>query len=127
MFYFDEYYEFCYECKGGCNSCTDYQNCGGCTNDGYYTIIESTTPDTYDAICEKCIDGCKKCNNDIECEICYDGYFLTNENPDGFMKCKSCGLWCKECYDEEYCLECIEGYELVSEDYAINCQPKKSS
>ena len=126
-FYFDEYYEFCYECKDGCNSCTDYQNCGGCTNEGYYTISESTTPDTYDAICQKCIDGCKKCTNDIDCEICYEGYFLSNENPDGFMKCESCGIWCKECYDEEYCLECIEGYELASEDDKIICQYKKSS
>ena len=126
-FYFDDNYEFCYECKDGCTSCTDYQNCGGCMNEGYYTINEATTPDTFDAVCEKCIEGCKKCSNNIDCETCYDGYYLTNDNPDGVMKCASCSLWCEECYDGDFCLKCIEGYELVTEDYKIICQYKQNN
>ena len=126
-FYFDDYYEFCYECKDGCTSCSDYQNCGGCQTEGYYMVNEATTPDTYDAVCEKCIDGCKKCDNDIDCEICYNGYFLSNQNPQGIMKCESCSLWCDECYDADYCLKCIDGYELVSDNYKIICQYKNPS
>jgi hypothetical protein len=126
-YYFDEYYGFCYECKNGCTSCTDHQNCGGCMDEGYYTIDEATTPETYDAVCEQCIEGCKKCSNNLDCESCYDGYYLTNDNPDGLMKCASCGLFCEECYDGEYCLKCIDGFELVTEDYKIVCQYKNSN
>ena len=126
-FYFDDFYEFCYECKDGCSSCSDYQNCGGCQTEGYYMVNEATTPDTYDAVCQKCIDGCKKCDNDIDCEICYNGYYLTNQNPQGIMKCESCSLWCDECYDAEYCLKCIDGYELVSDNDKIICQFKNNS
>ena len=120
-FYFDDYYEFCYECKNGCTSCTNYENCGGC-GEGFYTINEASSPESYDAICEKCIKGCKQCSNDIDCEICYDGYYLTNENPDGFMQCESCSTFCVECYDKDYCLKCLDGYELVGEGDKIICQ-----
>ena len=96
-------------------------------NEGYYTINEATTSDTFDAVSEKCIEGCKKCSNNIDCETCYDEYYLTNDNPDGFMKCASCSLWCQECYDGDYCLKCIEGYELVTEDYKIICQYKQNN
>ena len=125
-FYFDDNYEFCYECKDGCSSCTDYQNCGECLEEGFYTITQATTDDSYDAICEECIKGCKKCNNNIDCDICFEGYYLTNQNPEGLMKCVSCGTWCKECYDGDYCLECMEGYKLETEDYRIICQPVQS-
>ena len=126
-FYFDSYYEFCYECKDGCTSCTNYQDCGKCTEDGYYTISESTTPETYDAICEECIEGCKTCINNLDCEVCYDGYYLNNQNSEGLMKCSSCGTFCEECYDGDYCLKCSEGFELVSEGTKIICQYKQSS
>ena len=126
-FYFDDKYEFCYECKKGCGSCSDYQNCGECLEEGFYTIAQATTDDSYDAICEECIKGCKKCNNNIDCDICFEGYYLSNQNPEGLMKCISCGTWCKECYDGEYCLECMEGYKLASEDYRIVCQPDQSN
>ena len=122
-FYYDDNYEFCYECRDECSSCSNYQDCGKCKEEGYYTISQATTEDSYDAICEKCVDGCKTCNNNIDCEVCYDGYYLTNQNPDGVMKCESCGIWCIECYDGDYCLKCMDGYDLVSDDYKIICQP----
>jgi len=72
--------------------------------------------------CEECIEGCKTCTNNIDCEICYEGYYLTNQNPDGLMKCSPCSTFCEECYDGDFCLRCREGFELVSEDAKIICQ-----
>ena len=120
-FYFDAYYEFCYECNNGCSSCTTPENCGGCS-EGYYAVNEATSPDSYDANCEQCIKGCKQCSNDLDCEICYEGYYLTNENPDGFMKCESCSTFCVECYDRDYCLKCMDGFDLVGDGDKIICQ-----
>ena len=106
------------------NHSKDDEDCGGC-KEGYYPIKEASGVDTYDAECDKCSDGCKFCTNNLDCEICYSGYFLNNKNPENRMKCSKCGVFCEECFDESYCLKCIDGYHLIYSEDKVICEYKR--
>ena len=122
-YYLDEDFYFCNECQEGCDSCSDWLNCGACKEEeGYYTIKKASSKDSYDAECGYCGDGCKVCTNDLDCEICYSGYFLNNKNSENRMKCSQCSVWCEECFDESYCLKCMEGYKLVLSGDSVICE-----
>ena len=121
-FYLDEDFGFCYECLEGCESCTNYSNCGSCKKEGYYTIKEASSIDSYDAECGQCGKGCYACNDDLNCEICYRGYYLSNNNSEKRMKCSPCSVYCEECFDESYCLECMDGYKLVLNGVNVICE-----
>ena len=127
-YYLDEDFYFCNECKEGCDSCTNSDNCGGCKEEeGYYTIKEASGEDKYDADCGSCINGCKTCTNDEDCEICFSGYYLNNKNPENRMICSPCGTFCEECFDESYCLKCKEGYHLIYSEDKVICEYKRDN
>ena len=68
------------------------------------------------------MEGCKVCSNNLDCEICYNGYFLNNKNSENRMRCSQCSVWCEECFDESYCLKCMEGYKLVLSGDSVICE-----
>lgn len=126
-YYLDEYFNFCNECKEGCDSCTDWDDCGGCKEEGYYTIKESSGKEKYDAECGACSEGCKICTDDLNCEVCYSGYYLNNKNRENRMRCNQCSTFCEQCLDDTYCLKCMEGFQLVFDKDNIICEYKNNN
>ncbi len=122
-YYLHENYKKCYECKPGCQKCTNSEDCGGICLDGFFTIKQESEVDGFDTECGECSFGCKKCDNENYCKECFNGYFLTNEKSEkGDLECYECPYACKHCENENYCLECEDGYELSpTKDDKIIC------
>ena len=124
-YYLDEF-KFCKLCKFGCGICTKGDNCGKCTEEGYYTKKEESYPGAYDVECGQCVEGCKLCTNEKYCEICKEGYFLNNDNKDNFMKCSKCSDNCIECLNENYCIKCEDGYKSVINKDKVICEKNQT-
>ncbi|EDR24909.1 serine-threonine protein kinase, putative [Entamoeba dispar SAW760] len=86
--------------------------------------------------CEQCLEHCKLCSNESQCEVCEDGYQLINSTcvllttehceyygtfscikcESGYyldtLKCTECDSKCKECTSNNRCSLCNEGYYL---------------
>ena len=71
----------------------------------------------------KCLEGCKKCENNFECDECFEGFYLTNKkSEEGTLECAACSEGCIDCYDENNCLECKDGYNLVEDGDKLLCE-----
>ena len=64
----------------------------------------------------------QSCSNNLDCEICYNGYFLNNKNDENRMKCSRCSSGCEKCFDESYCLKCEENFYLVLREDRVICE-----
>ncbi|BFU25467.1 hypothetical protein CL6EHI_174920 [Entamoeba histolytica] len=86
--------------------------------------------------CEQCLEHCKLCSNEKQCDVCEDGYQLINSTcvslttehcehygtlscikcESGYyldtLKCTKCDSKCKECTSNNICSLCNEGYYL---------------
>lgn len=61
-----------------------------------------------------CEEGCRKCDNDNQCEECLQGYFLKESDIDPLIyHCKKCSNDCKTCKKgADLCTSCHDNYQL---------------
>ena len=118
---FDGYYlknESCLQCPIGCSQCAFNNSnvtCSQCMN----KYVKS-----YDQTCVLCdIESCYLCNNqtkpnELNCNICNDGYFVTNAGS-----CESCFSNCRDCSDfTGKCNSCESDYYITITGLCRNCQ-----
>ena len=108
-----------------CRLCEDYlcDNCtifsGECQLDGCITNTQLTNgictcdaPNHYlsdiDA-CTTCLPGCAECSLSVSCDVCMDGFYLTES-----LTCDPCHEGCSVCEDATSigCSACAEGFAL---------------
>ena len=55
-------------------------------------------------LCSSCINNCKKCSNETQCEICYLEYHIDNNYCCNDINCLTCHIngTCSTCKDEYY-------------------------
>jgi hypothetical protein len=86
----------CRPCLDGCEICKDSVTCQYCEL-GF--VMNNW------GLCEKCSEGCIKCDpKDRSCLSCDIGWLLDDEI------CLNCGEGCKSCNKFDGCLECESGY-----------------
>lgn len=128
----------CQPCYYRCLTCQDgTQNCTSC-NEEYYM-------DSASGSCLPCVKGCSACSSSTDCELCNEGFYLTDNGtcevcvvggaictvsitsscqPTYFMLsgiCARCLANCSICTGPTTCNECIEGYYLVNSTVCTPC------
>ncbi|CAD8097678.1 unnamed protein product [Paramecium primaurelia] len=108
--------------KNICLQC--YQTCQTCNNEK-----ECTKLIAYNCLCLKCMDGyqldefyqciecsqnCKSCHLQDQCNICKDGYYLSDN------QCFQCNENCILCQDLNYCIKSQKGY-YIENGIALKC------
>ena len=100
--YLDEN-QICKSCDPSCLTCTgpSESQCSSCA-DGYSLVNYSSQ--TY---CEMCSSNCKKCSSNFVCQICNEGFYVTD-----YGVCFECHETCKECTSsyENNCTQCYDGF-----------------
>ena len=117
---FNESAGLCQMCDYGCALCENLTYCAVCDEERFYARSNNSyncvpCSDGYFILnntCYACIENCKTCSNDEECEVCIGGYF---SNPDDNMTCWECQEHCYSCENEFTCVQCFE-----REDYGLN-------
>lgn len=128
----------CYNCMGGCDSCSTSTNCNNCSPGFIW--------DNANNICTTCTEGCLNCNSDLSCISCDKGYFndlghcmnckpdcsvCTNGNDCSFCgsgtfldgnNCRKCFDGCADCNDANTCNACMDGYYDDGLNHCNRCQ-----
>ena len=91
------------KCKECSNNEGEKYKCKSC-NEGYFL------PDIkFPTSCIECfIDNCNICSNNINCESCKNGFYLSQNKEE----CQACGEGCINCTDSNNCITCNENYNL---------------
>jgi len=90
----------------GCKDYGKYET--GC-NECYFGYSLKTMEASNLQFCQSCPAGCIKCDDNSNCQYCFEPYFLTNEN-----QCQRCNPSCLTCNSENSCIACSDGYFFES-------------
>lgn len=61
-------------------------------------------------VCQPCMSNCESCSNNSTCSDCFNGYFL-NQNS---SQCVQCAQGCESCTSNSICRTCEPGFYLQS-------------
>ncbi len=118
----------CIPCQSNCASCSDYSHCTKCVYPPYhyynmqcldncpsgtysYILPVNTTATTYlDGQCIPCPNSCLTCTTATNCQICTNGYYLSNNG--------SCVIICPQLYyansDTNICSNCSSNCQICT-------------
>jgi len=137
----------CFPCIENCRYCNNNFECLVCNEDFYlHELVDKhcykACPDGYylnklssSNTCEECPKNCKLCDNNSECILCFDNYYLhfTRDKKcyskcgDGFYenpitkRCEECSSHCEKCINESICNSCKENFYLNENNCVSQC------
>ncbi|KRW98554.1 Insulin-like growth factor binding protein, N-terminal [Pseudocohnilembus persalinus] len=104
----------CSKCKDGCITCIDEFTCFNCDEPDSFMIQDGECE-----ICSNYIENCYSCENQYQCQVCYDGWYLNEKKT----KCNLCQKNCQTCENDNKCLSCSVGYQMNLQNLCIESVP----